>query len=344
MAKNIVVLSDGTGQEGGEGVDSNVYKLFKMLLNRSPKQIVFYDSGVGTGWRKLGGRVGGAGISKNILECYRFIFDHYEAGDRIFMFGFSRGAATVRSLSGFIHRFGVLPKSRPELIEQAYGIYRISNDERRNEKVEGFHVRHHTMWTKDIFLGVWDTVAALGAPINLPIKLMDKVPFFKHRFHDFELSRSVSRAYQALAIDDERKAFHPALWDSEIQSYQCMQQVWFCGMHTDVGGGRQEAGLSDIALEWMLAKAKDYGLELYPEHEVPLEPSANGKMHDSREGLGRLYRKLARSWPADRTDRPVIHESVNDRKRGTDNSPDSPYEPWILRDWSPKQEPPEPAD
>ena len=108
MGKNIVVFSDGTGQEGGKGTNTNVYKLFNMVLDRSPEQIAFYDRGLGTGWRKITGNAAGRGISKNIRECYEFIFENYAAGDQIYLFGFSRGATTVRSLSGFIHLFGIL--------------------------------------------------------------------------------------------------------------------------------------------------------------------------------------------------------------------------------------------
>lgn len=124
MLKNIVIFSDGTGQEGGKGANSNIYKLFNMVEDRTSQQISFYDRGLGTGWRKVSGSIGGAGISQNIKECYEFIFENYEAGDQIFLFGFSRGAATVRSLSSFIHYFGIMPKSRPELIDEAYDIYK----------------------------------------------------------------------------------------------------------------------------------------------------------------------------------------------------------------------------
>ncbi len=133
MSKNIVVFSDGTGQEGGKGYNTNVYKLFNMIEDRSSAQIAFYDRGLGTGWRKITGNIGGMGISKNIMECYEFIFENYTAGDHIYLFGFSRGAATVRSLSGFIHLFGILPKSRPELIRHAYKIYKIRNTDRRKK-------------------------------------------------------------------------------------------------------------------------------------------------------------------------------------------------------------------
>ncbi len=123
--KNIIVLSDGTGQEGGVGSNTNVYKLFNMIEDRTNKQIAYYDPGIGTDWRKVTGSIVGRGFSENILDCYRFIFDNFEAQDKIFLFGFSRGAATVRSLSAFIHLFGVLPKSRPDLIKQAFRIYKI---------------------------------------------------------------------------------------------------------------------------------------------------------------------------------------------------------------------------
>ncbi len=126
MAKNIVVLLDGTNQEGGksEYLNTNVYKMYTLLEDRSPRQVVFYERGVGTGWRKITGNVGGAGISNRILRAYRFIHDHYEYPDRIFLFGFSRGATEVRSLTNFIEMFRFLPESRPDLIKKAWEIYK----------------------------------------------------------------------------------------------------------------------------------------------------------------------------------------------------------------------------
>ena len=121
--KNIVVFSDGTGQDGGQGHNTNVYKLFNLILDRSAEQISFYDKGLGTGWRKASGNILGRGFAKNVRECYEFIFQNYQRGDNIFLFGFSRGAATVRSLSGFIHNFGILPRSRIEHIKRAWKIY-----------------------------------------------------------------------------------------------------------------------------------------------------------------------------------------------------------------------------
>jgi len=331
MAKNIVVFSDGTGQEGGKGHNSNVYKLFNMVENRTGKQVIFYDRGLGTGWRKLPGQVTGMGISRNIKECYRFIFDEYRAGDQIFLFGFSRGATTVRSLSSFIHLFGVLPKSRPELIEQAYRIYRISNREKRNKRAAVFVGKHHTMWCRIRFLGAWDTVAALGIPVKFLNVMINAVPFFRHDFQDLSLSESVEHARHALAIDDERKIFHPVIWEPHLYDHQTLDQVWFPGVHTDVGGGYAEQGLSDIALAWMRDEAVGFGLRIYAGHKVSLRPDPDGVMHDSRaKGLARLLRKKVRSWDTAKHGSPVVHESVVRRTLGAKDNSDSGYSPWVL--------------
>ena len=161
------------------------------------------------------------------------------AGDQVFLFGFSRGATTVRSLSSFIDLFGILPKSRPELIKRAYKIYKTRNRAKRNRLADEFVNRNHTMWCRINFLGVWDTVAALGIPFKSLDVLVDKVPFFRHDYQDLRLSDSVQNGRHALAIDDERLLFHPTLWDRELIEHQTMKQVWFCGMHTDVGGAIQ---------------------------------------------------------------------------------------------------------
>ena len=124
MGKNIVIFSDGTCQKGGVDSNSNVYKLFNMIEDRTEIQIAYYDPGLGKGFRKITGSLFGRGFSKNILECYRFIFENFEANDKIYLFGFSRGVAIVRSLSAFIHLFGILPKSRPDLTKQAFAIYK----------------------------------------------------------------------------------------------------------------------------------------------------------------------------------------------------------------------------
>lgn len=342
MSKNIVVFSDGTGQDGGKGSDSNVYKLFKAVENRTPKQIAFYDRGLGTDRRWLSGKISGAGISRNIIECYRFIFDNYETKDQIYLFGFSRGAATVRSLSGFINLFGILPKSRPELIEIAYEIYKIRSAEKREKLAKEFCERHHTMWAKVKFLGVWDTVPALGAPLKSLSNFLDVIPIFKHKFHDFSLSKCVENAFHALAIDDERKSFHPKLWDVETEPSQSMKQVWFSGMHTDVGGGYENGTLSRISLKWMVDNATSCQLRIWDENfldlpkcETELVAVANSLMNNSRGSFWtNLYTKKIREWPMCDAQgvargKPDIHESVSLRTKNCDNNAEPPYKPWI---------------
>ncbi|MDH5433040.1 MAG: DUF2235 domain-containing protein [Gammaproteobacteria bacterium] len=330
MKKNIIVLSDGTGQEGGKGNNTNVYKLFNLAKDRSPDQIVFYDRGLGTGWRKISGSVSGAGISKNIIECYQFIFENYNAGDDIYLFGFSRGAATVRSLSGFIDLFGLLPKSRPELIQEAYDIYKISNKNKRKKAADSFLSKNHNMWVKIKFLGVWDTVYALGLPVKALDWFMNKIPGLKHNFHNQKLSPSVENAYHALAIDEERKVFSPSLWDKELLDHQKMQQVWFCGVHTDVGGGYKEQNLSDIPFVWMLQKAQQHGFLIYPHHKVDISQDADGVMHDSRNGIAAAYPKKVRSWNNEIHGQLFIHQSVLQRTLNKDNKKSSKYSSWVF--------------
>ena len=264
----------------------------------------------------------------------------FEAVDQIYLFGFSRGATTVRSLSGFIDLFGIMPNCRSELIKRAYKIYRISDSQQREEAAKAFRQKNHTMWTRIRFLGVWDTVAALGVPVKGIDDIVDMMPWFKHSFHNLQLSPSVEHAYHALAIDEERKAFLPVLWEPTLKAYQTMKQVWFCGMHSDVGGGYAEPALSDLALEWLVAMACNHGLKLYPRHTVQLNPDPNGYMHDSRGGkLSRFFKKAVRTWPVATHGRPTVHESVSLRTRGNQqNRADTPYASWIL-DLDPDVEP-----
>lgn len=340
MAKNIVIFADGTGQEGGKGANSNIYKLFNMIEDRTSRQISFYDRGLGTGWwhkpntcwLQPGASIGGFGISRNIKDCYTFIFENYEAGDRIYLFGFSRGAATVLSLSTFIHYFGILPKSRPELIDRAYKIYQIDNEKAREKQAGNFIKQHHTMWTKIHFIGCFDTVAALGLPWKKFDVWINAISFWHHSFHNFRLSEAVENAYHALAIDDEREYFHPVLWDPEFFSGRQIRQVWFCGMHTDVGGGYENHELSDISLAWMRDKAVGHGLLIYPGNTVLIKGDANGKMHNSRGDAWekKLYPQKPRFWPNSRSDKLVVHHSVLQRINNQDNKGNPPYRPWIL--------------
>lgn len=268
MPKNIVVFSDGTGQLGGVGEDTNIHRLFKMVLDRSPERVASYDRGLGTGTRYLGAATG-LGISKNILECYQFIFDNYQSKDKVYLFGFSRGAFTVRSLSGFLNLIGILPSSRPELIKEAYEIYCQEKRDKRQQLVDEFKGRHHVMSCPVEVIGVWDTVAALG----LPLPALQAINPFKTKFHDTQMAPNVKNGFHALSIDDERKSFHPTLWNErKKKDDQVIEQVWFRGVHTDVGGGYKQRGLSDTSLKWMLDRVVPLGLMLYDNHGIDLSP------------------------------------------------------------------------
>ncbi len=380
MPKNIVVLSDGTGQDGGKGHDSNIYKLYRMLEDRTEQQIVFYDQGLGTDKRKVSGNAFGVGFSENIVNCYRFIFENYNAGDKIFLFGFSRGAATVRSLASFIHYFGILPKARNGLIKQAYKMYRngfkpkteddetiLEEDTRKivqrladrgiqfvndksyqiyttlrnnlNDNANQFTTAHPNMWVKVEFLGVWDTVPALGfVPLAGFNMTLNRLPWWRHSFHDFALHRSVKNAYQALSIDDDREWFLPTIWNQYGDANkQIIKQVWFSGSHSDVGGGYPQAGLSDIALEWMVQHALSHGIRLYLESRkywnFCIAPDATDAFHPPRVGAGRFFKagKRDKVWDKKAVETfgpPVIHESVLERARR-----DSSYRPWILTNY-----------
>lgn len=339
LPKNIVIFSDGTSQEGGKGFNSNVYKLFNAVEDRTERQVTFYDQGLGTEWRrKVTGSGAGMGISKNILECYEFLFDNYEAHDRIYLFGFSRGAYTVRSLAGFIDLFGVLPKARRELIRKAWKLYKTRNRDNQRAKADAFVKKHHTMWCDIHFIGVWDTVSALGVPFRGMDRFVNKVPWFKHKFHRAGLSEGTLLARQALSIDDVRTTFHPELWSEDNANRARLveltggnrvprvKQVWFPGVHTDVGGGYRETGLSDFTLKWMSNEALDAGLLIYRDAAVAVQGNASDVLHDSTKGgFGRFYRTSTRSLKTE-IDRPLIHQSVIDRS----NDPALSYDPWLL--------------
>ncbi len=184
-------------------------------------------------------------------------------------------------------------------------------------------------------------MAALGVPWTWLDVLVDRVRCWRHRFHRFDLSEVVVHGRHAVAIDDPRKAFQPKLWPESRRrdgaGTRTMKQVWFAGSHSDVGGGYAEAHLSDIALQWMVCEAVglDEGLRIRPRHGVRLDPSPYGKLHDPRtRGLGRLYRRQTRAWPAG-WGRPTIHQSVLERVAWSRDLGVGPmYLPWILRQFA----------
>jgi hypothetical protein len=329
MAKNIVLCADGTGNKGGYTPDSNVYKMYHAvdIHDADNPQVIFYDNGVGTAQNKflraLGGAVG-FGFGTNVRDLYQYLARKYEPGDRlsggttapdkVYLFGFSRGAATIRAFSGFIHTCGLVDGrglSNDALTERVDIEFEKYKQWRRNpelaqpcKKEAG---RSHGVI--DIqFLGVWDTVSALGFPERTDItslgmwalnwlfvwldRLTDQIPALAHRFYNYELTDNVRYAYQALALDDARTAFWPWVWDEHGRDENTVEQVWFTGMHSNVGGGYNRSGLAKVTLEWMMARASRHGLMLREDvmNEVSAEAHVHGRMYDSRDGLAMFYR------------------------------------------------------
>lgn len=265
--KRLIVCCDGTWQGPdelmfGESTPTNVVKLAVRIakMDGLQPQIIWYDQGVGTGNildRALGG-LSGVGLDENLNEAYRFLVANYVPGDELFLFGFSRGAYTVRSLAGMIRKCGIVRRDKILSYLEAVKLYR--NEDHPDDHVPArFRSDSSVTGTDPIpiqCIGVWDTVGALG----IPLRRLSKYTREKYQFHDTALSRTVKYAYHALAIDEYREPFTPTLWTSAPGPEQTLEQVWFSGSHTDVGGGPGSRGLPEISLQWMIDKARTAGL------------------------------------------------------------------------------------
>ena len=274
--KKLAVFIDGTWNSAdqktcqGKPCPTNITKLFEATLPRSREnqlhQIAHYVRGVGT--RKLERLQGGGfgyGISDNIKEAYQFLVSNYEPGDDIYIFGFSRGAYAARSLAGMIRNVGLLKREKLIFMEEAYQKYKDDRDpdwHPNGEEAKAFRDNHTWGDVTIKFLGVFDTVGSLGAPFGLVLGwIVNKI--FNCSFHDTQLSAIVESAYHALAVDEFRLPFMPTLMTRNAQDKQAnFEQKWFPGVHSDIGGGYPNTGLSDLALEWMADKAGKHGLSL----------------------------------------------------------------------------------
>ncbi len=325
MGKRIVICCDGTWNKPATEADkraypSNVLKLVRALLPKDQEagadQVVFYDAGVGTGtFGVLDKYIGGAtglGISRNIQECYRFLANNYVEGDEIYCFGFSRGAYTVRSLSGFLATVGLIDKSDLRYLPKVYAYYRTKPEKRPSSKYHDLVAELNARRVKIKFMGVWDTVGALGVPTPLLGRLSRALWV---GFHDAGLSGIIENAYQALAIDEHRKPYAPSIWSRQPDGAR-VRQVWFAGSHRNVGGGFEQSGLSDTALAWLAGRAQEHGLAFDPGYLAErLQPDPLAEMEDS---FGRFYRVMAKLGMAPlqrriadpQTVGEMIHESV----------------------------------
>lgn len=269
MAKNIAFCADGTWNHPHSpalvsGADTNVYKLYKTLAVTS-SQTTFYDDGVGSDgievWRLLGGAFG-TGLFQKVKDGYTAVAHVYEEGDSIYLFGFSRGAYTARSLAGMIAICGLPTKNFDQhMVDTAFEAYR--NRDQRKALLDSL-ADYHLFDAKITLLGVWDTVGALGIP-----GAVFGASSLVYGFLDTSLHPDVLHAYHAVSIDERRREFQPSLWTNVPAQGQTMEQVWFAGVHSDVGGGYAENGLSDITLSWMLGKAIENHIETIPAAASP---------------------------------------------------------------------------
>jgi uncharacterized protein (DUF2235 family) len=361
MAKNIVICSDGTGNSAVKGRGTNVFKIFESVdLNghrfdpQLVPQIAIYDDGVGTEDFKPLKIVAGAtgyGLGRNVRQLYKELCRIYDPGDRIFLFGFSRGAFTVRTLAGLICRCGIIDARAPgqgtarafeRTVRAAYDTYRRGYRTALMQLILGppddavvarFRLRYcHRNETRIAFIGVWDTVDAVGLPLHIADFVNTAV--YRFKFPDRKLSDRVERACHALAIDDERHSFHPLLWDelgAGGRGGQEIRQVWFAGAHSNVGGGYPKQGLSLVALDWMMQQAREAGLRFVEPDAASFAAHANvdDKLYDPRAGVGVFYRWKPRDIAAicrESSVPPVVHLSVLERiAHGTED-----YAPGVL--------------
>jgi len=365
MAKNIVICCDGTGNEIEEDL-SNVLKLFR-LVSKNENQLVFYDPGIGTigssdPWSRLKsnalgvlGLITGYGLDENVLDAYKFLLENYENGDRIYLFGFSRGAYTIRVLAGFLRLIGLLQHPQRNLCDYALTAYKKAAEKDDFQIAWRFERVASTRRVPIKFMGVWDTVSSVivPRPDRLYLPSLQELPYTKTNSY-VEVFR------QAIAIDERRRMFRINRWtepqpfkpnpfDSGSGAPQDIKQVWFAGVHSDVGGGYPEAesGLAKFPLQWMIDEAVVHGLEISTtmyNHLVLgharkggsrsyVEPDFKAKLHNSMSWGWRLLevipkRKSRREWPR-RTallgwylpfgeprlveDGALIHQSVFDR-------------------------------
>jgi uncharacterized protein (DUF2235 family) len=378
MAKDIVICCDGTGNQINNTL-SNVLKLYR-VLEKDATQRVYYHPGIGTiGLESTWGRIKqeayairglatGAGLDEDTLATYRFLCKTYEKDDRIWLFGFSRGAYTVRVLAALIQVIGLLPPDQIDLAGFALSAYKNAS---ASSHSAGGHFLDEAWHFKQVaggyhvpieFLGVWDTVASVIVPRH------DQFWFDLQTLVYTRTNPSVKKFRQAMAIDERRRMFRlnhwtdpqkyrPDIFDASSAIDQDIRQVWFAGVHCDVGGGylETESGPSKFPLLWMIEQATAAGLRVDPSmvdhlcwgtprrgsNHIYLPPSATAPLHDSMNAAWEILEWLPkeqkyREWPANHgvhgwylprseprfiPEEAIIHQSVIDRKANTSYQP-----------------------
>lgn len=346
--KRIVICADGTWNlrdqvdpETKKRRPTNVTKIARAIRTRDSKgvdQIVFYHDGLGTsgGLDKITGGAFGQGIEGNIRNLYRSIVYNFEPGDEIYMFGFSRGAFTVRSLAGFMNCVGLVDKDDDYYVPELYACYekgfRPNTPEWRNAFPHSQGFQKLRIGERDLrtcppirFIGVWDTVGALGAPGWLG-KFINKN---KYVYHDVGLHPTIENAYHALAIDEQRKPFTPNLWTRPEGWAGKLEQAWFAGVHSNIGGSYNPDGLANEALHWIVEKAEALGLETDSAYLSKFRPCFNSVLNDSMTAKYKIMGPYVRPIGKQLGDGECVHQSAVDRHK----LPECKYNTKTLTDY-----------
>jgi uncharacterized protein (DUF2235 family) len=315
--KRLIMCCDGTWNDADSAAEfTNVVRIARAIkptdTRSSPAipQIVYYHSGVGTSdaFDRLAGGAVGLGLSRNVRDAYAFLAANYCEGDEIFLFGFSRGAYTARSVAGLIGWVGLIHKADMDDFALLWEGYRLRAHPGQSDVRPHFPNRYADAQIKCV--GVWDTVGALGVPGHLG----DMFTQF-YQFQDTNLGPHIENAFHALALDEHREDFMPTLWNKlpDAPATQRLEQVWFPGVHSNVGGGYAEHGLSDVALAWMADRVEPF-LELDHAYLSTRQDRRDswglGKIYDSAAGFFALRHKVNRSALAGDKGNEKIHESV----------------------------------
>ncbi len=287
QADHIIIL-DGTLSTLEPGQEGNAGLLYKLLTSGEARfrHNVYYEPGQQwEGWRNGIKLIEGRGINPQILRAYGWLASHYHPGDRIFLFGFSRGAYAVRALAGMVGRVGLL--RREEATQRAVNLaFRHYMRGAVHPAARDFHRLYCHDQTRIRMVGVWDTVKALGIHVPILWRFVSK-PF---EFRDHYLGRHVDAGFHALALHETRAAFRPELWASRDDDDQILQQVWFAGAHGDIGGNigrfQQCRPLANIPLVWMIERAQDMGLLLPPDWRQAMICDVNAPMVGTWRGFG----------------------------------------------------------
>ena len=354
--KRIALFLDGTWNNVSD--NTNVWRL-KSLCSRSSEQLVYYSAGVGTQTgERLSGGMFGIGINEEVIDAYQWLVEHYEPGAQVFIFGFSRGAFTARSLAGFISKCGLLKPGSPVSMKQMFERYRKGTAQSvlALGKVVESGLPLEDRWIKEYsrpipiwFQGVWDTVGALG----VPLPCVPNVSREDFAFLETDLRINDTHAYHALAIDEHRKAFAPTLWVKSTpkqgdtyppRDLDHVEQRWFAGAHANVGGGYENDLLAQIPLQWLMNKAIAHGLEFKDdvvidgdENTCPIRDSLAEMAHGIYEvlTLGKHYYRSIGAEPRDTGD--AVESTINETIDGTVFDrwrADETYRPPNLKEWA----------